>query len=278
MRGVLTAAIARGAPTYNSGNVAGCYEIYRATAQQLLESGAAQGVVRETLREAMMTAGRSADADKAAWAMRRAFDSILAMKPSTQSSVTAPSSKASSKAWTIVDFMHGLSPAHRWEPMNDSVMGGVSTSALSHSETKQAALFKGRVQTANNGGFASVRSANMAWGADGARGLRIWVNGDNRQYKMCVKTDDKINSVTYQHDFFVPASSINTDWTQIDLPFDEFTATWRAQIVADAPRLIGSNIRQLGFMLSKFADTGGVVGGFQPGEFSLYVSKVLAYK
>jgi hypothetical protein len=37
-------------------------------------------------------------------------------------------------------------------------------------------------------------------------------------------------------------------------------------------------MRQLGFMLSKFADTGGVVGGFQPGEFSLYVSKVLAYK
>lgn len=69
-------------------------------------------VLRVYDREAMMTAGRCADADKAAWAMRRAFDSILAMKPSTQSSVTAPSSKA----WTIVDFQHGLSPAHRYEP------------------------------------------------------------------------------------------------------------------------------------------------------------------
>jgi hypothetical protein len=50
--------------------------------------------------------------------------------------------------------------------------------------------------------------------------------------QMCVKTDDKLNSVTYQRDFFAPASSIDTDWTQIDLPFDEFTATWRAQLVS----------------------------------------------
>ena len=89
---ILRAAISRGAPTYNIGDVRGCAELYLATARELLEQHElpSTGVVRQELQEAVTRAsallaeasergafGGRRKADSAAWVLRHAFDRIL---------------------------------------------------------------------------------------------------------------------------------------------------------------------------------------------------------
>jgi len=173
---------------------------------------------------------------------------------------------------SIADFEKGECSTQRWSTINDSVMGGVSTCALRFSSSQKAAQFHGQVSTANNGGFASVRSEARSWiPVVGAQGIRLVCKGDGRVYKFTVKMDDAYDSVTYQHDFQSPG-----EWCQVDLPFRSFQASWRARIVPNAPPVVGEKIRQLGIMVSKFTPSGGVVPGFKPGEFNLLIKSVNA--
>ncbi len=55
--------------------------------------------------------------------------------------------------------------------------------------------------TANNGGFASIRSdswAGYAAGFQQASGVRLVVRGDGRIYKLSAKQDDGYDGVMYQ--------------------------------------------------------------------------------
>src|SRR5512145_2802076 len=55
-----------------------------------------------------------------------------------------------------------------WSPVDDAVMGGVSRSRLRF-DSGGHAVFEGAVSLANNGGFASVRTAPGDFAAPGAR-------------------------------------------------------------------------------------------------------------
>ena len=55
-----------------------------------------------------------------------------------------------------IDF--GADGDANWFPLNDDVMGGVSTSSMQ--STEKTILFTGEVSTDNNGGFVSLRSPN----------------------------------------------------------------------------------------------------------------------
>ena len=66
-----------------------------------------------------------------------------------------------------------------WRAIDDAVMGGVSSSAISY-VPKGGAVFSGAVSLANNGGFASVRSPSFALrGAGGA--FLLTVRGDGKR-------------------------------------------------------------------------------------------------
>lgn len=59
-----------------------------------------------------------------------------------------------------------LAPAREWGPVDDVVMGGVSRSGFSTvsgagEDGAPGGVFSGDVTTANNGGFASVRTRNI---------------------------------------------------------------------------------------------------------------------
>jgi serine/threonine-protein kinase len=81
-RASILGAIKRGAPKYNAGDVQGCFEIYRDSAQALrgalpescpgLRAGLLQGIDR---------AATLPTAPEKAWAMRDAFDGLLAVLP-----------------------------------------------------------------------------------------------------------------------------------------------------------------------------------------------------
>ncbi len=55
----------------------------------------------------------------------------------------------------LIDFADPSTVA-LWNPINDGVMGGVSSSQMRHDPAGHA-VFTGRVSFENNGGFASVR-------------------------------------------------------------------------------------------------------------------------
>lgn len=69
-------------------------------------------------------------------------------------------------------------------------MGGMSQSdGLTYNPADRAAVFSGRVTTDGGGGFASLRSDDWAGFSSlaAARGVRMTVQGDGRQYKLSAK-------------------------------------------------------------------------------------------
>jgi hypothetical protein len=72
----ISSAISKGAPTYNEGDHNGCYQIYKETAEKILEN-CSVGTVQQELRLALDTAADQENATVRAWTMRHAFDAIL---------------------------------------------------------------------------------------------------------------------------------------------------------------------------------------------------------
>ena len=82
-----------------------------------------------------------------------------------------------------------------WSPVDDVVMGGLSNSRLVHSGGH--AEFTGSVSLANNGGFASVRTAALDYSAPGAEEVRVCARGDGRTYRLTLRTDDAPDGISW---------------------------------------------------------------------------------
>lgn len=75
----ISAAISRGAPTYNSGDHSGCYNIYSQTAEKIVDR-CSVSVVQQKLRLALDLASNQSSFTDRAWTMRQSFDSILRLR------------------------------------------------------------------------------------------------------------------------------------------------------------------------------------------------------
>jgi hypothetical protein len=89
-----------------------------------------------------------------------------------------------------------------------------------------------------------------------------------------LQADDTWDGVAYQADFETTPQPPGA-WQTIDIPFSEFLPNLRGRVVGGQPPLTGGRVRQVGFMVSKFAASGGVLPGFREGGFSLAVRAVL---
>lgn len=117
---------------------------------------------------------------------------------------------------SVVNSSIGLSAGHlvldpsnsetikRWGALDDVVMGGVSESSMvievgQSEKGGPGAVFRGLVTTANNGGFASVRTKNFEPCLDlGAyEGLELRVKGNGLRYKCIVRTDTAWDGVGF---------------------------------------------------------------------------------
>jgi hypothetical protein len=78
----------------------------------------------------------------------------------------------------------------------------------------------------------------------------------------------------YQHDFSTTVPQPAGSWETIDLPFSNFKPNFRGRLVAGRPPLSGSQVRQLGLMVSKFSDTGGLTANFRTGSFRLGIQSI----
>lgn len=131
-----------------------------------------------------------------------------------------------------------------WRAIDDAVMGGISSSAISY-VPGNGAVFSGFVSLANNGGFASVRSPSFAALGDGGA-LMLTVRGDGKRYKFSVRTDAAFDGVSYQAAFQPPPG----EWVVVRLAAADFLPKWRGRIVDNAPPLDPARTRQLGLLIA----------------------------
>ncbi len=81
----LESAVSRGVPAFNSGNHAGCCEIYTATLQQMRDEGVdgMQSYVSMVTQNTMNNASHSLNDSDRAWALRRGIDTLRSKLGST---------------------------------------------------------------------------------------------------------------------------------------------------------------------------------------------------
>ena len=148
------------------------------------------------------------------------------------------------KSAGLFDFADPRGVAN-WNPINDGVMGGISSSQLRHDPAGHA-VFTGRVSFENNGGFASVRCQPCELGRIGVTAYLLEVNGDGKRYKLNLRTDNSFDGINYQARFDPPTGV----WTTCRLASADFLPTWRGKWVPDAPPLDTSRVRQIGLMIA----------------------------
>lgn len=147
-----------------------------------------------------------------------------------------------------------------WTCVNDDVMGGRSTSRITHAD-ESPLQFRGTVSLANNGGFASTK-APCSVDLSASTGLALHVQGPPRRYRLTLRTEPG-GRISYRVPFWVtpqPATHY--------LPFARLRPMRRGQPRPDAPSFDAAMICEIGFL----------IGDKQAGDFVLHVHDVASYK
>lgn len=176
--------------------------------------------------------------------------------------------------YPLFDYRYPTPPLKEvWGALDDVVMGGVSASQFYLKE--HSALFTGTVSTANSGGFASIRTRNLAppLNLQGYTGLQLRLRGDGQRYKCFLRSDPAWDGIGYAISF----DTVPDEWITVTLPFSHFIPVLRARTVADAPPLNLGQIYSLQLMLSKFEYDGALNPHFRPGTFYLEIASICAY-
>jgi NADH dehydrogenase [ubiquinone] 1 alpha subcomplex assembly factor 1 len=139
----------------------------------------------------------------------------------------------------LLDFTNSRTVNEMWV-VNDGVMGGVSQSRLSF-ET-EGAVFDGVVSLDNGGGFASVRSSIVI--PVGTLALSITIRGDEKRYKLVLRTDTSPRSPLYQAEFFA-----TREWKTHRFVSGDFKASFRGRPV-EAPALDFSATKEIGVLIA----------------------------
>jgi len=161
----------------------------------------------------------------------------------------------------VFDFA-GSAQEPTWRVVNDTVMGGVSSSRFALTDLGTG-VFSGNVSLENNGGFASIRSAPRDLKLAGTEGVLLRLKGDGKRYKLSARQDAAFDGVTYQATFPTRAE----EWVELQVPFAHTHPTFRGFRLRDRPPLSAERIRSFGFLI---ADK-------QAGPFRLEMDKIVAY-
>lgn len=180
---------------------------------------------------------------------------------------------------TLVDFCQPATElpqraiAALWGSLDDGVMGGVSASQV---QWQEGLRFVGQVSTANNGGFASVRTRNIEpplnlsqW-----QGTVLYAQGDGQRYKWILRDNPGWDSLAYCRSFDTDADRPSL----VRTPFREMVATRRARTVPDASPLNPTQLYSMQLMLSKFEYDGELNPAFRAGAFGLTVQRLGVYR
>lgn len=145
----------------------------------------------------------------------------------------------------VVDFANE-GEVRGWTSIDDVVMGGASSSALTPSGF-DTAFFAGHVSRENGGGFASVRSPSVRRELAGAQGLRIRFRGDGQRYQLRLRTSAAFDGIVYQSPF-VGHRGV---WATADLAFQGFVPVFRGAVATDAEPLDPARILSFGLLIAR---------------------------
>lgn len=150
----------------------------------------------------------------------------------------------------------------KWQIVNDGVMGGKSNSQFQINSDGNA-VFIGSVSLQNGGGFASVKNREPI-NLDGFQTVRLNVLGDGKKYSFRLQTGDShnIHPWSYEHRFDTKKDL----WMEINLPIQDFKATYRGTIPKNALPLNATAIQSFGFLISDE----------QEGDFRLEIGSIEA--
>lgn len=172
-----------------------------------------------------------------------------------------------------------------WHALNDPIMGGRSRGTVTIN-SELGLVFDGEV-VEQGGGFISARSPLLSPALDLAdcSGLQLELAGEGRRFKLALACSDGIGGLTN----IIPGglrwvTEFGTDpsgFTMVSVPFDQLTASVRAQPVRSLPlgyqpRFDAARITRFQLLHSKFDDQGGLNQGFRPGPIHLVLRQIVA--
>jgi len=143
--------------------------------------------------------------------------------------------------------------------VNDTVMGGKSSSSVEFNET--SIKFTGSVSLQNNGGFASLR---MLWpfeNIDGIKKLQLRLKGDGKTYQFRLRTNRGFDGASYVYEF----NTIKDKLMSIEMDVDKFIPSFRGRVLKDMPKLLLKDVQQMGILISNK----------QTGNFNIHLNQLV---
>ena len=128
-----------------------------------------------------------------------------------------------------------------WVIVNDDVMGGVSKSNLNINKDGNG-VFGGKISTAYNGGFASVRYNCKRIYIKDNKSIRLKIKGDKKEYQLRIKA----NSDDY-YSYLLPFKT-SGKWEEIIIPLKEMYASFRGRRL-DIKNFNNDYIEQITFLI-----------------------------
>ena len=124
----------------------------------------------------------------------------------------------------IYDF-NNQSNISDWVIVNDDVMGGISFCDI-YTDNEGNGVFEGKVSTANNGGFSSIRLNLNKVKTKNYTQIKIRLKGDNKKYQLRIKA----NRSDYQS--YVYSFKTSNEWEIITIPLKDMYPSFRGRKLA----------------------------------------------
>eukprot|EP01041_Mallomonas_annulata_P014297 gene14297-30422_t len=158
-----------------------------------------------------------------------------------------------------------------WGPLDDVVMGGVSKSNLSPGQ-KFDGRWTGIVTSANNGGFAGIRTKlfQPPLDASNCKGIILRLQGDGNRFKCIARDNDEWNGIAWSKSFDTIANKI----IEVKISFDDLIPTRFAKSLPTSAPFNKKTLSAIQLTLSKFEYDGGLNPKFKEGEFALTLESI----
>lgn len=143
-----------------------------------------------------------------------------------------------------------------WRVVDDSVMGGISSSKF-FIDALGNGVFEGSISLENNGGFCSVQYYPKPVSLKEKKVFSIRLKGDGKKYQFRVKSK-RNNYYSYIYEF-----QTTTAWETIEIPIAALHASFRGRTI-DIPNYNGEDLEEIAF----------IVGNKKNENFQLMIDKI----
>ena len=155
----------------------------------------------------------------------------------------------------VLDFNKEAS-AKNWTVVNDSVMGGVSSSEMKLDE-KGKGVFEGEVSIENNGGFTLIKKYLSIKFTKEYSKIELRVKGDGKQYQFRIKSNLEENY------WYIQKFTTENDWDVISLPLASFYPSQR-----------GNRLSLENFNANQIEAIAFLIGNKKQEEFKLIIDTI----